>query len=145
MNKAKSVLGVLLIYGLLNLILWGGQELYYRDDTKEINRIEYFLELEEIEIKSLEKKIETQSFELDQRKVELDNFERQNFIDSYNSHVGAYNLLLATYKNNLDNYDYKLTQYNDKINKVNELIKKSGSRWYLIPIPMLSKSTKTKL
>jgi chromosome segregation ATPase len=145
MDKFKSIIGFILIYGFINLVLWGGQELYWRKDTQEINKIESYLTSEKNQITSLESKIDNQSGLIDDKQKELDRLKNDGLIDKYNLGVDNYNFLLQEYKSNVDVYKGKLTEYNSQIDRVNELIKKSGSRWYLIPIPIPGKSAKPKL
>lgn len=143
--SSKSIISVVLIYGILNLILWGGQELYYYEDTREINQIEKWLEEEKQKIFLLEQKIDSQSIEIEQEENKLTDLENRRLTTLYNSNVDSYNYLLEGYENDFDIYDEKIAKYNNKVNRFNELIKKSGSRWYLIPIPLPTKSIKSKL
>lgn len=145
MDILKRIIGLILIFGVINLVLWGGQELYYRKDTQEINRIEKLLDQEKIEITKLQSRINSLSTEIDSKQAELDRYENTGMIDSYNTGVDSYNSLLDEYKSKVDVYNDKLIEYNRNIEQVNILIQKSSSRWYLIPIPLPGKSTKTKL
>ena len=72
MDKFKSIIGIILIYGFINLVLWGGQELYWRKDTQEINKIESYIAGEKNQITLLESKIDNQSNLIDVKQVELD-------------------------------------------------------------------------
>ena len=72
MDKFKSIIGIILIYGFINLVLWGGQELYWQKDTQKINKIESYLASEKNQITSLESKIDNQSNLIDVKQVELD-------------------------------------------------------------------------
>lgn len=145
MDKVKGVIGIILIYAVLNLILWGCQELYWMKDTQEIKRIESSLESEKSQISLLEAKISDQSNSIDIKQKELARLESSNLIDDFNAGVDEYNSLLQEYKSNVDAYNSKLDKYNEQVDRSNELIKKSGSRWYLIPIPMPGKSARPKL
>lgn len=145
MDKIKSIVGTILIYAFINLVLWGGQELYWRKDTQEINKIESYLASEKNQIATLESKIDNQSSLIDDKQKELDRLKNIRSIDRYNTGVDDYNFFLQEYKSNVDIYNGKLTKYNSQIDRVNELIKKSSSRWYLIPIPIPGKSAKPKL
>ncbi len=139
MNNIKKLVGLILMFGMINLILWGGQELYYYNDTREINRIKISIENEKNEIAYLESRISSLSNEIDFKELELDRYKNANMIDKYNKEVSSYNLLLNKYNNKINIYDYKIKEYNQKIEEVNVLIKSSGSRWYLIPIPLPTK------
>jgi hypothetical protein len=145
MEKLKSIIGIIVIFGFINLLLWGGQELYWRKDMQEIRKIENYLASEKTEITLLESKINNQSISIDFKQKGLNSLKNNGLINEYNAGVDDYNILLQKYKSNVDIYNGKLTEYNNQVDCVNELIKKSGSRWYLIPIPIPGKSTKSKL
>lgn len=141
----KKILSIIIFFGAINLLLWGGQEIYYRNDTKKINEIEAYLKNEEQTINALRDKINLTEAEIGRKESQLNSFKSLGYIDEYNAGVGDFNSLLNTYKQDLDTYDSKLTSYNAKVDEANTLIKKSGSRWYLIPIPLPSKNIKSKL
>ena len=90
MDKFKSIIGIVLIYGFLNLILWGGQELYWQKDTQEINKIESYLNSEKVQISALEAKIDIQSNLIDTKQRELDHLENNDLVDEYNAGVDEY-------------------------------------------------------
>ena len=144
MDLPKKILGLVVVFGIINLVLWGVQEFYHREDTNKIKEIETYLENEKLSISSLETKIIQYEQELEYRESELKGLESLGFIDKYNDEVDNFNYWLSTYKSDLDSYNAKLTEYNTKVDDVNTLIEKSGSRWYLIPIPF-GGGTKSKL
>jgi len=135
----------ILIFIVINAILWGGQELYHYNDTKKIKEIENFLTSEEISITTLESKITSEEANVKALDSQLERYKSLGYTDDYNNGVGDFNNLLETYKSDLDNYNLKLTNYNNKVDEVNVLIEKSSARWYLIPIPLPGKSVKSKL
>lgn len=141
----KKFVGLAIIFGVINLVLWGAQELYYRNDTKKINEIEVYLENEKQTINALETKINFAEIEIGRKESQLNNYKSLGYTNKYNAGVDDFNYLLSTYKQDLDNYNSKLTSYNAKVDEVNTLIKKSGSRWYLIPMPLPGKTIKSKL
>lgn len=145
MDKLTSIIGIIIIYGLINLALWGSQELYWRKDTQEINKIESYLKDEYGNINSLEIKINNESLSLDAKQKELDRLKNDEMFDEYNLQVDNYNFLLKEYKSDVDSYNDKLIKYNQEVERSNELITKSSSRWYLIPIPIPGKSLKSKI
>jgi chromosome segregation ATPase len=149
MQKIISLVAMVAIFGLANFLLWGAQELYWRDETNEIEKIDGYLDNEKPQIELLKSKINEQSSAVDVKKQNLeklkDNLKNNRLIDQYNSDVDNYNSLLNEYKSSFDKYEAKLSEYNTKVNRVNELVKKSSSRWYIIPIPLPSKSIKSTL
>lgn len=144
MDLPKKIIGLVVVFGIINLVLWGAQELYYRGDTKKVNEIEVYLEGERLSIDALEAKINSEEAEIEQRENKLNRLKSLGYIDEYNAGVDNFNYLLSAYKRDLDNYNAKLTTYNTKVDEANTLIGKSGSRWYLIPIPF-GGGTKSKL
>ena len=133
MKKFAVLIGSFII---INFALWGAQELYYGEDTKKINEIEASLSAEKLSIDILEAKINLEEKDIEQRENELKNLKSLGYANEYNTKVGDFNYLLSAYKRDLDNYDTKLTSYNTKVNEANTLIGKSGTRWYLIPVPL---------
>jgi len=142
---SNPIVKYVIIFIVLNAILWGGQELYYYKDTKKINEIDSFLTSEKTSITALEDKISLEEDNIKSLDSRLESYQSLGYIDDYNNGVGSFNNLLETYKSDLDNYNLKLTNYNTKVDEMNVLIKKSGTRWYLIPIPLPGKSVKSKL
>ena len=101
-EKIPGILRLIIIYALLNGLIYGGQELYYLGDTQKMNRLESEMTVIDKDITRLE---------------------------SYESDGGLYEPYYSQYNSNVD-------EYNKKTNEYNELSKKSGSRWWLIPIPI---------
>ena len=135
----KQIIGVVVIFGAINLVLWGAQEFYYREESAKIKEAEKFLQSEERVINALALKIEEQERELEQKESDLDRYESLGYVNQYNSSVDVYNLTLSVYKSNVGTYNSKIETYNKKVDEANVLIEKSGSRWYLIPIPLPGK------
>lgn len=144
MDLPKRIIGLVVVFGVINLALWGAQELYHREDTKKINEIESYLEDERRSIDALEAKINSEEAQLEGHESELNRLKSLGYIDEYNDGVDNFNSLLSAYKRDLDSYNAKLTVYNTKVDEANALIEKSGSRWYLIPIPF-GGGTKSKI
>ena len=140
----KKIIGFVVVFGIINLVLWGAQELYYHGDTQQVKEIEVWLDNERRSIDALEVKINSTEVEVDRRENELNRLKALGYINQYNTGVDSFNFLLSTYKRDVDSYNAKLTAYNAKVDEANALIKKSGTRWYLIPIPF-GGGTKSKL
>lgn len=139
-TKSRSALAQvglwILVYGVLNLLLWGGQELYYRGDTKKMNALETEMALEKMQIDQLEQSLTTASTTIDAKEALLNSQKAAGQIVLYNSGVDGYNSMLETYKADTNKYDAHLSAYNVKVDEYNKLVEHSGSRWWLIPIPM---------
>ncbi|MDY0015966.1 MAG: hypothetical protein RBS13_07115 [Bacteroidales bacterium] len=98
----KQILTYIGVFIIINVVLWGGQELYHYNDNKELEQIESEIASLDIEIKSFE-----------------------SVMDRYGASQKDYN----TYTKNID-------ERNNLVEKYNKLAEDTGSRWYLIPIPM---------
>lgn len=70
-DKLKGIFGLILIFGVINLVLWGGQELYYYKDTQEINKIENILDQKKSEINRIELSIDNLSTTINSKQLEL--------------------------------------------------------------------------
>lgn len=144
MEKVKgwiiSIVGLIIVYGAINLVLYGAQELWHKGDTDKLNVIEEFIEEKKTEIDSLEQRLITAESGLDAKESQLDSYKAFGNTYQYNLGVDDYNNLLSQYKLDLERYNSALVIYNQKINEGNELIKKTGSRWYVIPVPRIGKS-----
>ncbi len=144
-KAVKQFVVLLLIYAVINGVLWVGQELYYGADTKEISELETVLKNEKQTIDVIESDIAAGEAKLNQKENQLNTYKSLGDIEEYNNGVDEYNNLLQNYQSSLSNYKAKLTTYNLKIDEVNVLIKKSGTRWYLIPIPLPGRHYNTKI
>ena len=134
-NSLNKILSFAIIFIIINLVLWGAQELYHHEGTQQIKQIEAWLDNESRSIDALEAKIHSTEMELNRRENELNRLKIIGYTSQYNAGVDSFNFLLSTHKQDIDNYNAKLIAYNAKIDEANALIKKSGVRWYLIPIP----------
>lgn len=147
MNRLKgwiiSIVGLIIVYGLLNLVLGGAQDLWHKGDTDKLQVIETYLKNSKLEIDALEQSLAESGTELESKETELNSYKENGDTDLYNAGVDDFNALLSSYKTDLQKYNSLITTYNQKIEEGNELIKKTGSRWYVVPIPRrASKSTK---
>lgn len=145
MELIKRLVILALTFGILNLILWGGQEIYHSGDRRQIKEIEILLDGEKREIANLEKKIEADEANLKQTNDKLNHLKSIGSIDEYNAGVDEFNLFLEWHRQDITNYKNRLAAYNVKVDEVNVLIQKSGSRFYIIPVPLPSKNVRSKL
>lgn len=54
LNRLPGIVRVILIFIILNAVLWGAQELYYRDDTQKMNVLDAEISTMESQIKYME-------------------------------------------------------------------------------------------
>ncbi len=139
MEKIKSLVislvVIAVVYGAINFIFVGVQDLYWSKDTAEIKQIDEFLKGEESKLLSLETEIENQTESLRNKEIELDRLKSAGLINYYNLAVDDFNLLLQKSKTTADNYESRVTEYNNKVERINKLSKDSETRWYVIPVP----------
>lgn len=101
-EKIPGLLRLVVVYALLNGIIYAGQELYYYPSTHKMKQLDS-------EMSNIQKDI---------TRLEL-----------YATDGGLGEPWYSQYKNSIDEYNKKTGEYN-------ELSKKSGNRWWLIPIPI---------
>jgi|CXWL01.1.fsa_nt_gi hypothetical protein len=101
-DKIPGLVKLLIIYAVLNGVIYGAQELYYYGDTKKMNQL----------------------------KSEMNNI--QNEVATLESRATNGELAEPYYSR----YQSNIDQYNKKVDEYNTLNEKSGSRWWLIPIPI---------
>lgn len=141
----KKVFLFILIFGLGNIILWAGQELYYRNDTLRIETEKRVLNDNKVEIDQFEININSVESDLSAQDTKLESLKARGEIDSYNSGVADYNLKLTKFQADYSVYGAMIDEYNKKVDEVNTLIKKSGTRWYIIPLPSSRGSNLSKI
>ncbi len=101
--KIPGIVRLLIVYVVLNVVLYLGQELYWMKDTQAMNKLDQELVQLETDLKSLESKATS-----------------GGLMEPYYSE-----------------YEGKVSSYNNKSQEYNTISKRSGSRWYLIPLPNL--------
>jgi len=110
-DKIPGFIKLVLIYALLNLVLYVGQELYHLPSTNKMNQLNSEMEVLDSDI---------------------------NRIESRANSGGLSEPYYSQYKTKIDDYNKKADEYN-------KLAKDSGSRWWLLPIPMPGGKAKTNL
>jgi len=134
----RRLLWLLVIFVGGNAALWGLQELYYWDDTQKMNQLKEVLDDEMQEITQLETQITVEKNKLESVETQLDTYESLGNIDEYNKLVYEFNDFLGQYTSVVNEYDAKISAYNTKVDEYNLLVEKTGSRFYLIPLPLPS-------
>ncbi len=101
-ERTPALLKIVVLYAVLNGMIYGAQELYYYNDTQRMNQLETDMSGIQSEISSLESRA---------------------------TDGGLAEPYYSRYKNNIE-------KYNSKVGEYNALSERSGSRWWLIPIPI---------
>lgn len=128
-----GLLAVAVLYGVINLILVGGQHLWHGEERSNLKTIEAELKVGEREINKLEQGLTAILSHLEEieRKMEGDIS-----VAEYNDLVDKLNSDIDLYTSNYRKYEYKISAYNKKVEEANELAEKIGSTWYVVPIPI---------
>lgn len=154
------IVGLIVIFGLGNILLHYGQEWYHRADQKELDSIKIKLNNLKNEIDTMESKIKAKNTELENKyksiqkcksiikqyeiignsmtDMEYENYE--NTLTICNENIDEYNIEFTNVNSAYDSYKENIDTYNSLIPKANELAKKVGSKWYIVPIPIPSRS-----
>ena len=82
-----AIVGILIVYGVINLVLIGGQELFHYNDKKELKEIHAQLEVQEGEILLYENKVRNGTIS----EAEYNDYEKKT--NMYNQKVDEYNKL----------------------------------------------------
>ena len=111
MTRLAGCLGTLVVFALLNGILWAGQELYHRGDVQRVEAIE-------VNLNQLDRQIQQDEEWL---AANLAYYERNGPASVYNIRV--------------DGLNDQVNRYNLMVDEYNTLARKAYRRLYLIPIP----------
>lgn len=96
-----GIISLIVIYVVINGVLWFGQEAYHHEDNAQ---------LEQMETK------------MNQLNSQITSFENRMSLSGATEYEYA-------------NYEKMVNDYNKTTEEYNALAEKSGTRWYLIPIP----------
>jgi len=156
----KRIISAIIVFGLINLLLYGGQKLFQIKDIKQMNIIESTLTVSSQKIEDFETMLETQLSDLDQSENtiqqlgnDLDrlydrypNGAPADVVAKYNSMKDEYNSLIL--QNTIDRLNYfklntdldlKVSEHNKLVDEYNMLSAKTSKVFLLIPIPRLRK------
>ncbi|PRM90464.1 hypothetical protein CJ671_02420 [Aliarcobacter cryaerophilus] len=134
----KGIFSLLILYIFINVILWGGQELYYKNDMEKCENIKMELSSLKKELDNLENKLffmDEQKERLDGARTSLKVLVDRDYKD-YNKLVDEHNKNVPKYNNMLIEQKEKISRYNELTDEYNNLAKYAYSRWWLFPFPM---------
>ena len=133
---------VIILFGVVNLLLLEGQSLYHRGDSQRLKQMENWLDERQTQLKNKEKELKSLNSQIEKLDTLLINYKQKidrggtHLIDSYNAKVDEYNDLLDKYNSKLKDYKMGVYEYNSKVREVNKLSEETGTRWYIIPVPL---------
>jgi len=135
------ILSLIIMFTVLNGIIYGAQEIYYWNDVKKCESMK-------VKLKNLKKEINKIEDFINFRKTKLDRINqltkeiKQGLSKDYTKYkkmVNEYNSKIPKYKKSMNEYDSLIVEYNKVTREYNELAKDAYSRWLLLPIPLPSK------
>ncbi len=136
-----SILSLIIMFAVLNGVIYGAQEIYYWNDIKKCESMETKLKSLKIEISKIEEFVQLRKNKLDKIR-QLEQEIKQGLSKDYNKYqkmIDSYNLNNNTYKKYMKDYDSLIVQHNKIAREYNDLAKNAYSRWWLLPIPLPSK------
>ncbi len=133
LGLAGSVIAIVLVFGLFNLIIVGGQKAFSSGDEARFNTLKSEIESEKVTLDAKSTQIDSMGVDLDAMESRLKSYEAAGQRLAYNSIVNPYNNALAAYRAEAEAYNASLPAYNAKVDEANELAKSVGSTWYIVP------------
>ncbi len=154
-----GLIGVLLVYGVINLVLVGGQNALHAGDQARLDEIKKQLEVEKTQISSLEANLSSLGQTLDSYEARISDLKShiraievsypngapsavyadyQRMLAEHNSMIAPYNSNLSQFKAMYADYSSRVDRYNTKVDEANALAKKIGSTWVVVPVPRLA-------
>lgn len=154
--KILGVLGLLVLCGLVNLVLFAGQKLYHHNDEARLEQLKKELTSSGAALNTMEADLDGEQEALDEMdgrlqkmKVQIEAYEKRKggldsaayskysaLVKEHNGLVDAYNAKLSEQKADVVEYKAKIAAHNGKVDEANQLAKKLGSYFYIMPIPL---------
>lgn len=141
-SKFKGLMIVLGVYLGINLGLYGIQEIAAYDDIQKIERYSIQLKEDKQKLYNYENMIH-ERLALRDKTDKLANDIKNGVSSNLQLHhklVYTYNDGIVLYKKDYGKYKILLKQYNKNVSYVNKLAKNAYRRWWLLPIPVPTRS-----
>ncbi|MGH7549405.1 MAG: hypothetical protein ACREK3_01465 [Gemmatimonadota bacterium] len=110
--RNRSLLLTLFAFGLINVILWMGQEFAYKDERVRMDEIGDALRRHQASLRDEETWLKS----------------HRSFYQNYGDP--------AIYNQRIDSYEKGVSEYNQLVDEYNQLAKTAGSNWLLLPVPI---------
>lgn len=158
-----GIVGIVLVFGLINGVLYVGQNWAKSDDRARLEQLKQRLASEESAIRAMETSLQTEERTLDglsssiaSSAARIEYLERQypygipsSVYSSYSLAIDNHNLLVADYNARIEGYQPAFSRYESAIVRYNQLVeeanaaaKKAGAgNFYIIPVPRGSRHT----
>lgn len=163
----RGILSILVIYALINGILYGGQEVYHAGDKQAYDALSRAMDQkkEDIaakrgEIERLEAGVEEHRSQIERLKAQVHGIEQQyaatgapddvyarymRMIAEGNGFISQANLMIDEHNRLVDALNAEVSAYNGRIPELNDLGHRAFDRWVLIPIPLGRHAPATEL
>jgi len=135
-----SLAGLVVVFGLINLVFVGGQEALHHGDQSRLDTLKTELTTEKAQLESLSATITSEESYLTTTGKQMDTYKANGQISAYNSLVDPYNSTYDAYVANINQYNASLPSYNAKAEEANKLAKNIGSTYYIVPLPTSKRS-----
>lgn len=153
-----GLIGLLLIYGAINLVLVGGQKALHAGDQTRLDEIMKQLEVEKVQINSLVNELTALGRTLDDSDARISDLDSRllaieknypggapsalygdytRMLNERNALVDPHNANLSRYKTAYADYSSRIAKYKSLVDEGEALSKKIGSTWVIVPIPRL--------
>ncbi|MEH7683645.1 hypothetical protein, partial [Priestia megaterium] len=130
-----------LVYGIVNLVLFGGQKLWHHDDEVKLEKYETALKEQKSDIDDYETELENLKSQAEDLELQIKGFEMdypegipEEMYEDYELMVDEYNSLADDYDGKAQEYSDEIDSYNDKVEEANALAEEVGSTWYVVPV-----------
>ncbi|QTL49972.1 hypothetical protein [Priestia aryabhattai] len=130
-----------LVYGIVNLVLVGGQKLWHHDDEVKLEKYETVLKEQKNEIDGYTTELEDLKSQAEDLKEQITGYETdypygipEELYADYEQMVDEYNSLADDYDVKSQEYSDEIDSYNDKVEEANALAEEVGSTWYVVPV-----------
>lgn len=154
----KKIISFLVVFGIINLALFGIQKITHISDNKRIKELEPTLtalsktiKLQEsdlgnlnVELDTLDTSITDLAGKMDSLLAKYPNGAPEYVVNQYNSYKDSHNSQVDEHNNKVDKYNtlytayhQTLTEYNKLVDEYNLLGAKTSKYLLLIPIPRL--------
>ncbi len=155
-RAVASLVGVVVVYGVVNLFLVGGQELYHHGDKMAFDSLKQILETERASIRRAETELQAISSAINSGESEINRLKTgliaiegrypggipsavytaySRDVDRHNALARSYNASLARYKTLYAGYSAQVNRFNTMVDQANALANRVGSTWYIVPVP----------
>ncbi|QLC85420.1 hypothetical protein [Priestia megaterium] len=130
-----------LAFGIVNLVLVGGQKLWHHDDEVKLEKYETALKEQKSEINDYTTELEDLKSQAEDLEEQINGYETdypygipEELYADYEQMVDEYNSLVDDYDVKSQEYSDEIDSYNDKVEEANALAEEVGSTWYVVPV-----------